>query len=97
MESHLHSLDGPKQGAATTNVHMDIFLNSLISREALQKKGIIWDDTVGCGKQYRCARVFWLLSYLSQKYNKVIDQAIAAPVHGKGLVDRIGAIDKSFL
>jgi len=57
----------------------------------------VWDDTDGCGKQYRCGTAMYLLSILASKYGIIIDRAIGAPGHGKDIVDGLNATDKVYL
>jgi hypothetical protein len=76
---------------------MTVLIDALISENAIYKKTTMWDDTDGCGKQYRCAKAYWLLSYLASKYDMTIDRAIGAPSHGKDVIDGIDATDKRYL
>jgi hypothetical protein len=79
------------------NAHMTILLDSLFAANEIEKQTTMWDETDGCGKQYRCAKAYWLLSHLSAKYDMTIDRAIGAPSHGKDIVDGINATDKRYL
>lgn len=49
------------------------------------------------GKQYRCAKAYFLLSKLAHHYGITIDRAIGAPGYGKDIVDAMNAIDKMFI
>jgi hypothetical protein len=58
----------------------------------------MFDNTDGFAKQYRCATALHLLSMLSMKHNVIINQAaVAAPRHGKDLIDGLNAVDKMYL
>jgi hypothetical protein len=76
---------------------LSILLDSLFASNEIEKQTTMWDETDGCGKQYRCAKAYWLLSHLSAKYDMAIDRAIGAPSHGKDIVDGINATDKQYL
>jgi hypothetical protein len=97
LQFHSHFSNNSRQDAATTTAHMTVLIDALISENAIYKKTTMWDDTDGCGKQYRCAKAYWLLSYLASKYDMTIDRAIGAPSHGKDVVDGINATDKRYL
>ena len=53
--------------------------------------------TDGCGKQYRCGNALMFLSVLARKYEIIIDRAVDAPGHGKGVVDGIQGCEKNFI
>ena len=98
LHFHSHFADTSRQDAASTNAHMVELFEHLIDNDQMGgSNSVMWDDTDGCGKQYRCGKAFWLLSFLSHKYQRVIDRLIGAPGHGKGMVDGINGVDKSFL
>jgi len=98
LEFHSHFADKSKQNAATTNAHMEVLFDYLIEHSQIGKSGAtMWDDTDGCSKQYRCGKAFWCLSFLASKYGRVIDRAIGAPGHGKGMVDGVNGTDKNYL
>jgi hypothetical protein len=56
-----------------------------------------WQDTDGCGKEYRCGTALYLLSLLASPIHVVIDRVMGAPGHGKDIVDGLNATDKRFL
>jgi hypothetical protein len=97
LHFHSHLSDDSLQNAATTNAHMEVLFDSLKESSVVGKKATMWDETDGCTKQYRCAKAFWLLTYLAVKYDTSIDRAIGAPGHGKDIVDGINATDKTYL
>jgi hypothetical protein len=98
-ETHFHShfSDGSMQNAATTYCHMEVLILYLKNQSALKEGGYMFDNTDGCAKQYRCATALHLLSMLSVKHNITIDRAVAAPGHGKDLIDGLNAVDKMYL
>ena len=53
------------------------------------KYGIIYDNTYGYRKQYRCANAVWLLSVLEFTYRVIIYTRINAPDHGRSKIDGI--------
>ena len=61
-----------------------------------QESAILWKETDGCAKQYRCAIAMYLLSLISVRFNIVIDRVVGAPGHGKDIVDGLNATDKAF-
>ena len=58
---------------------------------------IVWGDTNGCAKKYRCELDIYLMTVLSYSYGIIMDRAINAPVHGNNVVDGINATDKLYL
>ena len=98
MHFHSHFSDASRQDAASTHAHMTVLLNILMKEtKELLEDSVLWDDTDGCGKQYRCAKALYLLSLLSVHFHVAIDRAIGAPGHGKDIIDALNAIDKQFL
>eukprot|EP00957_Ditylum_brightwellii_P026311 1990208-Ditylum_brightwellii.AAC.1 len=61
-----------------------------------QESMTMWEETDGCAKQYRCAAAMYLLPLISFRFNIVIDRTVAAPGHGKDIVDGLNAADKAF-
>lgn len=98
MDFHSHMSDDSDQNAATTHVHMCKMLDCYIETYgSLPDNCIILDHTDGCAKQYRCGNALFYLTLLSQKYRITIDRAVAAPGHGKSIIDGLNAVDKTFL
>ena len=98
MDFHSHMSDESNQDATTTHVHMCTMLDHYLSRfQSFPDDCCILDHTDGCAKQYRCGNALFLLSALCQKYKIVIDRAIAAPGHGKSIIDGLNAVDKTHL
>ena len=97
MTFHSHFSDDSRQDAATTHAHMTELFKTLKSVGELCAGMVDWDDTDGCGKQYRCGTAIYLLSVLASTFDIVIDRAIGAPGHGKDLVDGLNATDKVYL
>eukprot|EP00978_Attheya_sp_CCMP212_P041629 scaffold240978_cov74-Attheya_sp.AAC.1 len=65
--------------------------------QRIVRGGTMYDTTDGCSCQYRCSKAFFLLSVIAAGRRIVIDRAIDAPGHGKGVVDGLNAIDKGYL
>ena len=97
MVFHSHFSDDSRQDAATTHAHMTVLLNQLKEVGELCVGMTLYDDTDGCGKQYRCGTALYLLSVLACTFGIVIDRAIGAPGHGKDIVDGLNATDKVYL
>ena len=60
-------------------------------------KIIVLEVTNGCEDYYRCGNALMLLSVLARKYEIIIDRAVDAPGHGKGVVDGIQGSEKNFI
>ena len=58
---------------------------------------ILYDETNGYGKKYRCGTAIHLLKVLASQKGIVNNRAIGATVHGKDKVDGLNATDKRFL
>ena len=98
MQFHSHLSSGKMQNAATTHNHMKKLIEELIEEKLLLPViGVIFDNTDGCSKQYRCANAIYLLSLLAATCNITIDRAIGCAGHGKDIVDGLNAVDKAFL
>jgi hypothetical protein len=76
---------------------MLVLLEYLFENNVMKIGSTEWQDTDGCGKQYRCGTALYLLSLLASPKHVVIDRAIGAPGHGKDIVDGLNATDKRFL
>ena len=59
MAFHSHISDDSRQDAATTHAHMLIMIGFIRTIELLDGH-VLWDDTDGCGKQYRCGTALQL-------------------------------------
>ena len=98
LDFHSHMSDDSPQDAATTHVHMCAMLDHYCTRyKSLPPNCVILDHTDGCAKQYRCGNALFFLSILAHKYKIIIDRAIAAPGHGKSIIDGLNAVDKTHL
>ena len=98
MDFHSHMADESDQDAATTHEHMSRMLDTYIKEYGpLPDNCVMLDHTDGCAKQYRCGNALFYLSVLANKYKIVIDRAIAAPGHGKSIIDGLNAVDKTHL
>ena len=54
MVFHSHFSDESRQDAATTHAHMRVLFGDLKGLGEMCAGMTVWDDTDGCGKQYRC-------------------------------------------
>ena len=59
--------------------------------------GKMLDQTDGCAKQYRCSIDYYLMSFLSELYQIVLDKAVDTPGHGKDVVYGFNAVQKQYL
>ena len=59
--------------------------------------GTMWDQTDGCAKQYRCSIAYYMISFLSESYQIVLDRAVDTPGHGKYGMDGFNAVQKRYL
>ena len=55
------------------------------------------DQAYGCAKQYRCSIAYYLMYYLSESYQIVLDRAVDTPGHGKDVLDGFNAVQKLYL
>jgi hypothetical protein len=97
LEFHSHFSDESRQDACMTMAHMEVLIEHLWKEKHMAEGSTMWDNTDGCGKQYRCGNALYFLSVLAVEHGIIIDRAIGAPGHGKDIVDGINAIDKEFL
>ena len=56
----------------------------------------LWEDTIGCAKQYRCDLDIYLMDVLSSALCIIIDLTTNSPGHGKNVVYRLNATDKHY-
>ena len=54
----------------------------------------IWDNRDGCGEQYRCTTVFYLLSVLYHAHNILIDSGVGSYGYGKYVLDGLNDTEK---
>jgi hypothetical protein len=72
MEFHSHFSNDSRQDAATTAAHLTVLLDLLKTNGQFMEGSTLYDETDGCGKQYRCSNAIYLLSVLASKYGIVI-------------------------
>ena len=53
--------------------------------------------TDGAGSQHKCASALCFMPMVVSRFGVTYDRAISPPVHGKNLVDGMGAVDKHTL
>ena len=77
---------------------MDVLTKCLMDEKILKPEAsAIWDATDGCSAQHRCATALYFLAVLCNDWRIVVDRAVSAPSHGKGVVDGINGATKQFL
>jgi hypothetical protein len=64
---------------------MEVLLKHLQATRIIGEHVTMLDFMDGCSKQYQCEKAFLLLSYLAVKFKIIIDWAICAPGHRKGV------------
>ena len=57
----------------------------------------MWDQTYGCANWYRCSIAYYLMYFLSESYQVVLDRSVDIPGHGKDVVDVFDAVHKKYL
>ena len=58
--------------------------------------GTMWDQTDGCVNQYRYSIAYYMMSFLSKKYQVVLDRSVDTPDH-KNMVAGFNAVQKRYL
>ena len=87
-----------KQDYATTTAHSKRLISLLKDKKILTTSlSTIWENTDGCAKQYICASVLYLMSFVSKCYSIIIDQGISAPGHVKEVVGGVNDVDKPYI
>jgi hypothetical protein len=61
------------------------------------KDAVLYEQSDGCAKQYKCATSLWVMAHLAHKYRININRMVTAPHHRKGTVDALAGVDKNFL
>ena len=59
--------------------------------------GKMWDQTDGCSNKYMCYIAYYLMSFLSELYQIVLDRAVDTPGNGKYVVYGFNALQKQYL
>ena len=54
----------------------------------------MWDQTDGCANQYRCSIAYYIIYFLSESYQILIDRTVDTLGHGKYVVDGFNAVQK---
>ena len=57
----------------------------------------MWDQIDGYSKQYRCYIAFYLMYFLSESYQIVLDRAFDTLVHGNYVLDGFNSVQKQYL
>ena len=66
-------------------------------RKKIIRDSTMWDQTYGCANQYVGSISYYMISFLSQSYQIVIDRAVDTPGHDKYVVDGFNAVQKWYL
>ena len=97
LEFHSHFSDDSRHDASTTNAHMMKMIDNMRQKNQDISECTIWESTDGCSKQYRCGAALYFLSYVSDKYNIIVDRMIGVPGYGKDIIYGINSCDKRYL
>ena len=98
--SVFHSMisDELNQDGAATAANTTRLLKALVQDDFLQRRlSTIWEETDGCAKSYRCATALFLLCSVAFTQDIIIDRMVGAPGNGKGVVDELNAVNKTYL
>ena len=57
----------------------------------------MWDQTDGYAKKCRYSIAYYMMSYLLESYQIVIDRAVVTPGDGKDLVHGFNTVQKKYL
>ena len=74
-----------------------LFKTKLESGILVSGMSMVWEDTDGCSKQYRCVLDVYLTNVLSSSFGIIMDHTIIEPGHVKNVVDGLNTRDKSYL
>ena len=96
-EFHLHLSYSKLKNAATTTAHLHTLLAKVFEKKQMIRGGTMWDQTDGYVKQYRCFIAYYLMYFLSDSYQIVIDRAVDTTFHGKDVADLFNAVQKRYL
>ena len=97
MHFHFYFADKSLQNIAPTNQYMDVMMTDLIIKELLTPNRSTMLEVIDeWDKQYRCGNILMYLSVLPRKHGIIIDRAVDAPGHGKGVVDGIRGVKTCF-
>ena len=96
-EFHLHLSYSKLQNAATTTAHLYTLLSRMFEKKQMIRGGTMWYQTDGCKNQYKLSIAYYLMYFLSQSYQIVIDRDVDTPVHVKDVVDGFNDVHKRYL
>jgi hypothetical protein len=98
---HVYLSDEKQQDARTSMVNSIDLIKKLQAAPLYLlprgKDAILYEQSDGCAKQYKCATALWVLAHLSHKYRIAINRMVTAPHHGKGSVDALAGVDKNYI
>ena len=94
---HSYMSDESTQNSATVYCHMTKLCNTLVNDHKLLKRGTgrLLCSTDGAAKQYKSSTSIYYMTLLATTFEIVVDRAIAAPGHGKTIVDAENGVDKN--
>lgn len=92
-----HLSDEKRQDGNTVYENTRSMLYDLKEREEAFLLTKVLDVADGCAVQYRCGLVLYLISVLATSFGIVYDRLIQAAGHGKGIVDALNGVDKTYL
>ena len=57
----------------------------------------MWDQTDEWAKEYKCSISYYMMSFISEIYQIILDRAVDTPGHGKKLVHGFNDVQKQYL
>ena len=95
---HWHAFlgDGKQQDCRTSYVNSCKLIRKLQEKGYLQRGGnsVLYIQSDGCGKQYKCATSIKMCSMLAEHFGIAINWMVTCAHHGKCLVDALAGKDK---
>ena len=93
MVVHWHAFlgDGKQQDCRTSYVNSCKLIRKLQEKGYLQRGGnsVLYIQSDGCGKQYKCATSIKMCSMLAEHFGIAINWMVTCAHHGKCLVDAL--------
>ena len=97
-ELHLYIIDENEQYSYDSNAHMvNLFKKYIDFGLLVSGLSIVWKDTCGYTKQYKCDLTIYLMTLFSYLYGIIMNHEINAPVNVKNVVGGINATNKRYL
>ena len=89
--------DSSQDSAATADNSQRLLRHLQSNKKIILGVSTLMESTDGCAASYCYSNALFLLCSVACSQNFVIDRAVSAQGHGKGVVDGLNAVDKRFL